>query len=113
MTCKQYLIKNVEEHSITQEHFEEFLKNNFPGYKQHGVIKFLDNSLSRNYDIIELVENKNIYEQKNLGKIQLQYKPDETIVSVKSYRNPEGLVAKLMSKNSMTWIEKPEHFKHQ
>jgi hypothetical protein len=105
MTCTQYLIKNAEEKRITQEHFEEFLKNNFPGYIQHGVIKFLDNSLQRTYNLLD-------EHNQELGKIRLTYKPDETIALITG-KDAQGLVAKLIEKNSMHWTHKTENFRHE
>ncbi|MGV8171207.1 MAG: hypothetical protein ACP5OA_00765, partial [Candidatus Woesearchaeota archaeon] len=102
------------QHNITQENFEYFLKSNFPDYKKHGVIKFLDKSVSRSYDVIEHIDNRGITDDVNLGKVILQYRPDETVLSVDSM-DPDGLVAKLMSKNTVVinWAEKKEHYKHQ
>ena len=110
----QYTIKDINQHNITQEDFEYFLKNNFPEYKKHGMIKFLDHSLSRSYEVIEQVNNNGTPESKNLGRVNLQYRPDETVLSVSS-RDADGLIAKLMSKNTVVinWTEKKEHYKHQ
>jgi hypothetical protein len=115
MTCTQYILTDKNQHNIAQEDFEYYLKINFPDHKKHAVVrKFLDNSSSRTYEIIENIENKGITESKNLGRIILQYRPDETVLSINS-RDVGGLVATLVSKNTVVinWAEKKEHYKHQ
>jgi len=115
MTCVQYLIKDADERNITQKDFEHFLQINFPGYIPYGVIKFLDSTIARNYDILDVIEDNGVPLQKYLGKIHLQFKPDETVISVNGSKDTQGLVDKLMSKNTVhiDWYEKPEHFRHE
>lgn len=114
MTCTQYILKDLNQQNLSQDDFEYYLKVNFPEYKKHGVIKFLDNSLSRAYELIENIDNNGTSESKNFGRVTLQYKPNETIL-VASSKDVGSLVSKLMSKNTVVinWTEKKEQYKHQ
>jgi len=99
-----YVITDLEEHNITRENFEGFLKRCFPEYRPHGMIKYpIDHIFLRAYDIVE--------DHNNLGRVILAYGNNKTELEVEG-NHTDKLLEELKEKTRVDfrWIEQSRHF---